>query len=155
MQFTLQVGNRFCVMAILLTLVLFIQACGKKDKSDLDSSLKRYDKYLLNLDADSLAGIFAENGELGQEGMPSITGRETIRNYMKSFSGITIFENSSESKSIDFSGDSAVQKGIYSQRLAFNSDTVAVNGEFNAVWVKDKENAWLLRKMITKPLPGN
>jgi outer membrane lipoprotein-sorting protein len=151
----LQFSSKFICFIILASFALFVQSCGNKEEKGVLSSLQKYDRYLLTLDADSLATIFAENGELGQEGQQSITGRETIRTYMKSFTNIKIYENRSESESIQFSGDSAVQKGKYDQRLSFHSDTVQVTGEFNAVWVKENGNDWLLRKMMTKPVTGN
>lgn len=155
MHSVLQFGNKFICFLILSLFTLILQSCGNKDEKGVLSSLQRYDRYLLNLDADSLATIFAENGELGQEGQPSISGRETIRNYIKSFTNVKVHENKSESQSIQFSGDSAVQKGKFDQLLSFHTDTVRGSGEFNAVWVKDKSNDWLLRKMITKPVSGN
>ena len=154
MQSILQFRGKFICFLLLSSFTLILQSCGNKDEKGVISSLQRYDRYLLTLDADSVASIFAENGELGQEGQPSITGRETIRDYMKSFTNIKIYENRSESESIEFSGDSAVQKGKFHQRLSFHSDTVQGSGEFNAVWVKGKDNEWLLRKMMTKPDAG-
>jgi hypothetical protein len=143
----------FTVLSILAIAVLF-QSCSKKENKDevVLNCLKVYDTHLRNMNADSLAGMFAENGDLGQEGQPFIAGRADIRNYLNSFGKeIIMMENSSQSLTIDFAGDSAMQKGTYRQKLVIHSDTMDVTGDFNAVWVPDKDKGYVLRKMMMKP----
>lgn len=136
---------------LILICVLLIPACAKKSGQGVSSALSRYDSHLLNMQADSLAEMFTEDGTLGQIEGASISGRESIRDYMKSFVEIKVLENSSKETSIEFSGDSAVQKGTYTQRAVVHEDTLNVSGEFSAVWVLDKERGWILRRMLTKP----
>jgi len=135
-----------------MSIFVFESCGGKKVDKDVMSSLQKYDTYLLNMNADSLAGMFAENGELGQEGQPSISGRGEIRNYLNSFGNeIIILSNSSESETIDSKKDSVIQMGKYSQKIVIHADTIAVTGSFNAVWVPNSGGGYLLRKMIMKP----
>ena len=145
--------RRAWLTIILMSSTLLFAVCGqKKVDKDVMSSLKMYDKYLLNMNADSLAGMFAENGELGQEGQPSISGRGEIRNYLNSFGNeIIILANSSESETIDSKRDSVIQVGKYNQKLVIHADTIEVTGGFTAVWVPNPDGGYLLRKMIMKP----
>ncbi len=142
-----------CLLLVVTSSILILESCSsKKVDKDVMSSLKKYDSYLLSMNADSLAGMFAENGELGQEGQPSITGRGEIRNYLNSFGNeIIILSNSSESETIDAKKDSVMQTGKYNQKIVIHSDTIAVTGGFNAVWVLNPDGGYLLRKMIMKP----
>ena len=107
------------------------------------------------MNPDSIAGMFAENGELGQEGQMFISGKEDIRQYIQSFGGeIVMLENHSHSESVNLTGDSAVQSGSYHQRIVIHSDTVDATGKFKAVWVPDTSGKYLLRRMAMIPDMG-
>ncbi len=135
-----------------LTLISLISCSSKSNKDDVISSLNLYDKYLLEMNSDSLAGMFAENGELGQEGQVFISGRGDIRQYLDIFGkDIVMLENHSQSESVDFKGDSALQSGKYHQKLIIHTDTLDATGQFKAVWVPEGKGRYLLRRMAMIP----
>jgi len=102
----------------------------------------------MGMNADSIAMIYAPDGELGK----MAKGRDSIRNFLNTFKKFRVLSQSSETNTIQIAGDSAVQTGTYHQTviIPFN-DTVTVKGNFTAFWIWMYNNRWLIHRMETKP----
>ncbi len=114
--------------------------------------MQLYDKSTFHMATDSLANLYAVDGELSGKGMKMIVGRDSIRKFLKSFEGssIKMISNETKANSIIFSGDTALVEGTYEQKVRIGGDTSEYTGTFSAKWV-DTENRWLLKKMYTVP----
>jgi ketosteroid isomerase-like protein len=137
----------------LFVVILFsaIFSCNTKthSKEEIESAMKNYDRLIEKTDADSIALVYAKDGQLGS----IANGRDSIRKFLARFKDFHVLSQETETRSIVISGDSAIQKGIYHQvTITPKKDTVHVSGEFEATWIWNYEGGWLLKKMETKPL---
>ena len=135
---------------VILPLFLFAQICAaqSKDKSGVEEAMQKYDRLIMGMNSDSIAMIYAPDGELGK----IAKGRDSIRNFLNTFSKFRVLSQSSETNTIQITGDSAVQTGIYHQTVIIPSkDTVTVKGNFTALWIWMYNNRWLIHRMETKP----
>jgi hypothetical protein len=111
--------------------------------------MKRYDRLVKKMDADSIALSYTEDGELG--GIAK--GRDSIRNFLATFRNVNVLSQVSQTSSIKITGDSALQKGNYIQVVVVdNKDTVTVKGEYTANWIWINKKELLIKKMATKPI---
>src|SRR5882672_684924 len=92
---------------ILIGLTVLI-ACMPDRSQEIEQAMKTYDNLVFNMDADSIAGTYTVDGQLGK-----IVGRDTIRKFLKTFVDVKVLEYQSKTKSILFVGDTAKQEGIY------------------------------------------
>ena len=121
-----------------------------QDKTDagVEQAMKRYNHLILGMNADSIARIYAPEGELG--GIAK--GRDSIRRFLEGFKNFRVLSQSSQTNSILIEKDSAIQKGSYRQTVILPSkDTVTVKGNFNACWIWQEGSGWLIRRMNTQP----
>jgi ketosteroid isomerase-like protein len=140
---------------ILITLlaVALLQQCGMKEqktheKKEIDAAMREYDRLIQKLDAEAIAELYDEEGDLGDQAH----GREEIRKFLSSFKDIEVLEQHSTTNTIEMLGDSAVQTGSYIQiDIIEKKDTVTVRGTYSALWHWDGE-AWKLKRMETQSL---
>lgn len=138
-------------LKILFAAAILLAACADR-KSEIEKAMKQYDRLTLRMAADSLADTYVTNGQLGGKGMKMMTGRDSIRKFLKSFdpSKITLISNSTLAKSIDIQADTAVVVGSYEQKAKVGADTGVYAGTFTAKWVNE-QGRWLIAKMYTVP----
>lgn len=136
----------FFAWAMLLT----ITSCHPDhSRSEIELSMKQYDHYIKNLDADSIALMFTPDGDLGT----IAHGRDSIRKFLSTFKNVSVLATASTTGSIVLNGDSSTQTGTYWQLDLINArDTVKVKGLFTAKWKWTKESGWRLKKMETTPV---
>lgn len=114
-------------------------------KQEVEDAAKYYDHLILNSDADSIALLYTPDGNLGDIAI----GRDSIRNFLSSFKNVKVLEQSSISKSIVVSKDTAIQKGSFEQMVIMNGkDTVRAKGNFTATW-QWMDNGWHIKKWIS------
>lgn len=118
---------------ISLILALLFASCEKKlNPGDVDAAMQHYDQLIKKMDADSIALLYTEDGELGDVAK----GRDAIRNFLATFKNVKVLSQVSKTTSIEITGDSALQKGNYIQTVVVdNKDTITVKGEYTANWL--------------------
>jgi len=110
--------------------------------------MQQYDRLIKKMDADSIALLYAANGELGD----MVHGRDSIRKFLSSFKNIEVLHCTSTSDTIDIKGDSSLQTGNYTQTAVVDQkDTIHVKGRFRANWQWVADSGWQIKKMMTFP----
>lgn len=138
---------RFFILSFLALLVSC--STGRHNKKGVELAMKQYDHLILNLDADSIALLYAPDGDLGN----IAHGRDSIRNFLLTFKNLKVLSQISNTEFIKVSGDSAFQKGNYHQTVVVAAkNTVHVKGEYSAKWVWIANSGWHIKRMETKPI---
>jgi hypothetical protein len=132
-------------VAVLSLCVFLLLACADR-RPEIERAMKRYDRFILQVDADSIASCFAPDGRLGKLG-----GRDSIRAFLKTFNEVKVLEQASTSETVVIDGDAARQEGHYRQKVILEGDTIIGTGKYSATWVWDGQAGWLLKKMETFP----
>lgn len=137
---------------LLLTISFLILSCANKE-SQVEQAMRDYDRFIFKMAADSLADCFTPTGQLGGIGSPLITGKDSIRRFLKSFdaSAIHMISNQSKIKSILFRGDTAILEGRFEQKAEVNKKASVYTGDFTSKWLQDEQGRWLLQWMFTMP----
>ncbi|MBV6520830.1 MAG: hypothetical protein MNPFHGCM_00948 [Gemmatimonadaceae bacterium] len=126
------------------------QAPSARQAAAVNRRLARYELLVTQMAHDSIASLFLPNGVLANAGQPSITGREEIREYLKSLDDYYVLEERMMPESTVVDADSVTQHGTFEQRYRSpKGDTVEVSGDFRAVWLRDSDNRWKMRCMET------
>jgi hypothetical protein len=101
------------------------------------------------LDADSIALLYAPDGDLGN----IAHGRDSIRSFLLTFKNLKVLSQTSNTEFLKVSGDTSLQKGKYHQTVVVAAkDTVNVRGEYTATWVWISKSGWHIKRMETKPI---
>ena len=130
--------------------VLMIKtAAAQHDKAGVEMRMKYYDHLIQKLDADSIALLYTPDGQLGE----MARGRDSIKQFLSSFKNVQVLSQQSISESININGDSALQRGFYTQKdVVNNKDTITVKGSYTTHWQWKEKEGWLIRKMETQPI---
>jgi hypothetical protein len=129
---------------------MLLTSCGNTErrKETVEMAMNQYDHLLLKMDVDSIALLYAPEGDLGT----IAHGRDSIRKFLYRFADFKVIAQESKTDSISVQQDSAIQKGNYRQKVILPSkDTVMVKGSFTAHWIWLKEGGWHIRLMETHP----
>ena len=114
----------------------------------MDAAMQHYDQLIKKMDADSIALLYTEDGELGDVAK----GRDSIRHFLATFKNVKVLSQVSKTTSIKITSDNALQKGNYIQTVVVdNKDTITVKGEYTANWFWVNKKQLLIKKMATKP----
>lgn len=135
-----------------LLMSILVLACADR-KHELEKALQTYDRHTFHMAGDSLADTYTTDGKLGGKGMKLLTGRDSIRKFLKSFEGnsIQMISNRTAASSITFKNDTALVDGTYEQKAKLpQGDTGVYTGTFKSKWVNQK-NQWLISSMYTEP----
>ena len=118
----------------------------------VNAALARYAKFATAMAHDSVAALFAERGELGGAGQPTIVGPAAIRAHLESFKGYHVLTNDLHADTTLASRDTAYQAGTFRQRVIIpNGDTVVAQGRFSVVWARERGDVWRIKTMGTRP----
>jgi hypothetical protein len=137
-------------LSIALAVFVFFTACRntERPKETVEMAMKQYDHLILKMNVDSIALLYAPDGDLGT----MAHGRDSIRKFLNRFAGYKVIAQDSKTDSIYIHLDSAIQKGNYRQKVILPSkDTVTVRGSFTAHWIWLSEGGWHIRLMETHP----
>ena len=120
----------------------------------IESALRAYSANMRAMDAGKIAASFTEDGEMQDRDREPVKGREAIRTFLRSISGVTVDENEVKGVSLQIVGPSALQTGTFRQksRLA-DGKVVESKGTFEAEWERQPDGSWLLARMTTNPPP--
>jgi len=125
---------------------------AQSDRRAIEAGLQRYGALIQAMDADGVAQMFTEDGELGTRGQPPQHGRDAIRAYLKSFGNVKVLSDEMTRASIDVNGDSATARGGYRQTAKVGDDApVHVHGGFESVWARQSDGRWLIKQMTAIP----
>lgn len=138
----------FCFLVVsMVSICSHSQPAAKKTPEDV---IKRYERLVLEMKADSIAQLFTADAEIGHEGQPVIRGRDSIYSFLSSFKNIRVINNHDEISSTSIKNDSAIVNGSYIQTVIVSGkDTINVAGNFTATMLRDKNN-WLIARMKTR-----
>ncbi len=118
------------------------------NKAGVEAAMKYYDHLIRKLDADSISLLYTPDGKLGDIAI----GRDSIRKFLSSFKNVSVLSQVSTTNSINILGDTATQKGNYTQTdVISGKDTVKVRGEYVAKWQWIRKEGWHIKQMVTKP----
>lgn len=138
----------FCVTGIFLS----CQQKSRDKQAEVMSIMKQYERYVLEMQMDSLVSLFSADGETGQEGTKLIQGKDSIRSFLASFTNVKVLEHSNPIDYVAFEKDTGIVTGRYSQTALINEhDTVHVKGKFTAKLLPAGKS-WLIRRMTTRSL---
>src|SRR5215831_2779755 len=113
--------------------------------------IKKYERFVLEMKADSIAQLFTTDAEIGHEGQLTIKGRDSIYSFLSSFKNVRVISNRDDIVSSSIRDDSAVVNGSYIQTVIVSGkDTVNVAGKFTAIMVRNKNKNWFIAKMKTR-----
>ncbi|HEY6899664.1 MAG TPA: hypothetical protein VI233_03440 [Puia sp.] len=150
-------------IAALAILLLTACACHQRPPhtpSEISDAMLHYDTLLRKMDADSIAWLYAPDGQLGT----IARGRDSIRRFLSSFKDVHVLRVGSTTRDITIKIDTAFHTGTYFQDVIVPSnntanpndtphlkDTAHLKGTFQAEWVWYETGGWKIRKMTTKP----
>lgn len=126
-------------------------SCSKiSTKASPTDVIKKYERFVLEMKADSIAQLFTADAEIGHEGQPPVKGRDSIYSFLSSFKNVRVIDNHDEVLNTSIRDDSATVNGGYTQTVIVSGkDTVNVTGKFMAIMVRHQGN-WLISKMKTR-----
>ena len=130
--------------------ISFFSSCSPKghNTESVELAMQKYNRYILKMDVDSIALLYAPNGELGK----MATGRDSIRKFLEKFKKYKVLSQSSKTSLINISHDTALQSGLYTQKVIVPvNDTVTVKGLFTAKWIWMDSAGWHIQRMETVP----
>lgn len=130
--------------------IIFFTACRSKEHGTetVEQAMQNYDRYLLHMDVDSIAFLYAPDGELGK----MAKGRDSIRRFLENFKKYKVLSQVSVTKLININRDTALQSGLYTQKVIVPvNDTVTVKGLFSAKWIWMDPTGWHIQRMETQP----
>jgi len=132
------------IATVVIFCALFLCACDNRTRG-IETAMQQYDRFILHMDADSIALCFAADGRLGK-----VAGRDAIRAFLKTFDKVKVLEQASTSDTVTISDDLAHQSGRYRQKVIVQGDTILATGRYDAAWAWDGQH-WLLKQMDTTP----
>src|SRR6476646_4827275 len=107
-------------------------------KESPEEVIKRYERLVLEMKADSISQLFTTNAEIGHEDQSPVRGRDSIYSFLSSFKNVRVVDNHDQVVSSFITDDSAIVNGNYTQRVIVSGkDTVNVAGKFTANMIRD------------------
>jgi len=132
--------------------MLIICSCSETSTKETPQEIiKKYERFVLEMKADSISQLFTADAEIGHENQPVIKGRDSIYAFLSSFTNVHVINNRDEIVSSSIKDNSAIVDGNYKQTVIVSGkDTVNVSGKFTATMTRDKNKNWLISKMKTR-----
>jgi hypothetical protein len=139
-----------CYGIITAATYLFAHA-GNQAKSTPQDVIKKYERYVREMRADSLVQLFTSDAEIGHEGQPPIRGRDSIYRLLASLTNVKVINNRDSVSNVFIREDSAIVNGNYSQTVVISGkDTINVTGLFTSNLILDQNKRWLIWRMHTR-----
>jgi Tol biopolymer transport system component/ketosteroid isomerase-like protein len=119
---------------------------------EVEAALQEYARLTRAMDADRLAAAYETDGALINPGMDPVVGREAIRKFLGSFTGVRVVANSMSSSATERFGDAAFIWGDYAESVVIGDQPGKdFRGRFVAEWRRQPDGRWLLRRLLTQP----
>jgi len=122
-------------------------------EDQVKAAMRRYDQFVLAMNAASIAAMFTPDGALVDAGKTIASTPASIRAFLGSFDGkVRVEENASSIESVTLTGATAILTGTYRQKALLLSDKreIRVQGKFEAEWSRQPDGQWLIRRMSTQ-----
>jgi len=126
---------------------------GRSTETQIEQAKDRYAAYLLAMDADGVASMYAPDGIMERQSGPPLHGRDEIRSFLASFSNVKVLSVQMTTISFSYEGPAVVQTGEFQQTARANGKVVNASGRFEATWIRGSHGDWLIRRMVTRPIP--
>jgi hypothetical protein len=137
------------VSAIFFLISRVIISCEIDKSKEVGAAMEDYTIQMAAQNPDSIAALYAINGEISGKDQKRIIGKDSIRKMFNSFSGFSVLRFTTLPSLTTLTGDSARQEGSYKQIVVVPSgDTLKLNGKYTAVLVLENGH-WRIRRMYT------
>ena len=122
-------------------------------RTEIDSAMHRYNRFMQAGPPDSLAAMFAEDGDV-YDGENALRGRSAIRAFYEPLTrNVRIESATATTRAIESSGTRVLQWGEYVQNASQVGGPVThFRGRFVAEWERGPEGQWLIRRIVVLPL---
>jgi len=134
-----------------LALATFIACTSEKvhTRQEVEEAMQNYKRLALKMDADSLASLYAEDGQMGN----GTIGPKAIREHLKAVTDTKVMNFETKATKITIMGDSATWEGTYSQKVMMNNkDTFTMYGDLRAHWIYVKDAGWKIKVMQARSI---
>jgi hypothetical protein len=124
-------------------------ACQDDPDTGLRAELARYNQFVAHQWGDSIAAMFASDGELAVPGRAPLRGPAAIREFLAAFTNVRVDSSAMWSDSVVRTDSGVVQWGGYFQRATVTGQPpVTAHGGVRAVWQR-RASRWELRRLET------
>ena len=135
-----------------LVLATESQAQTHEDSLGAYKALRHYESLVARMESDSIASLFAADGQLMKSKSESLVGPAAVRSFLQSFSTYHVLQHRMDCDSLFFSGSRVVQSGTYWQKVRIPSgDTLTVDGRFQLEWQRSPNDIWRILRIRTVP----
>lgn len=120
------------------------------------SAMAHYIDLIHAVSSDSVAAVYAEDGQLFEPGMVPLNGREAIRAFLAPFDGKAIVDTvTGTTDTLEIYGQTAYLWGHYHQvaRLP-DQPTSTFDGRYVARWRLEPGGQWKLSRLLMQPAPA-
>jgi len=146
-----------------VTLVGVFLACssGRARSGDAEArqavvaAMEHYTALIRVVASDSIAAMYADDGELLEAGMAPLRGPKEIRAFLAQFDGKVVVDSASTvSDDVEVFGDTAYQSGSFSQVAKVQDQPPGkFSGRYVARWRRTPEGPWKLTRLLMQPAP--
>ena len=153
-------GRRLAVIAAVALLLLLIVILAPyhlfwraSPQTQIAERIAQYDEFVRTMDADAIAHLFTENGEMWNAGTLVQHGPDAIRTFLHSFDGkVRVESQQTTIQRIVVTGRSATVFGTYREtaRKLDDNSVVTATGEIRSIWVPCHES-WCIERVETTP----
>lgn len=128
-------------------LMVGLAGCRVTPTPDLNVSLAQYNSFVRRQLGDSIAALYAPEGELITPNGP-IRGPAAIRDFLATFKNVRVDSMAMWADSVATTDSGVVQWGHWYQRATVPGRPVFNGtGRFVALWQEQHDGRWLLRRM--------
>jgi uncharacterized protein (TIGR02246 family) len=123
-------------------------------ESAVRARIVEYDRYVLAMDAESIARMFTESGEMWNNGALVKRGPDAIQAYLRSFNGKFRVESQQTTVNrVVVAADRVTVFGSYHQtaRVLSDGSVTTADGAVQSIWVPCEESSWCIKRVETTP----
>ena len=92
-----------------LVISISVYSCSETSvKTSPQDVIKKYERFVLEMKADSIAQLFTTDAEIGHEDQSPVRGRDSIYSFLSSFKNVRVVDNHDQVVSSSIRDDSAI-----------------------------------------------
>ena len=154
-------ADRLSTALVLLGWAVLAAGCAPKAgpdpstaRAELDAATARYSGFVRAMAGDSIAAMYAPDGEMLGAGMHAIQSPDSIRRFLAGFTNVKVDSETMTRGAITVGDTESVVWGTYTQvATVAGQPPVHVSGRFVTQWVRRPGESWKIRRMLTQPAP--
>jgi ketosteroid isomerase-like protein len=124
-------------------------------RDEISDAMDRYQAAARVVNPDSIVAFYTETATLFEPGIMPIRGRDSIRAFLASFSGVQVEVATVSPDTIEVFENMALYWGTYFERLTFAGQPASEqHGKFVAEWVRQPGAGWRLQRLFRVPIPS-